>query len=77
MLNGVLEILMDVGLRPRSNWPWVVVSGLLALAIGVLLFVGFLSTAAWAVGLLFGINLLSSGLLMALFGLNGRKAARG
>ena len=54
-----------------------VVSGLLALAVGVLLFVGFPSTAAWAVGLLFGINLLSSGLSMALFGLNGRKAARG
>ena len=77
VLNGVLEIVMGVALRPRSNWPWVVVSGLLALAVGVLLFVGFPSTAAWAVGLLFGINLLSSGLSMALFGLNGRKAARG
>ena len=76
VVNGALEAYMGIRLRPRSNWWWPVVSGVLALVIGVLLWVGWPSTAAWAVGLLFGINLLSSGVSMVAVALNGRNAAR-
>ena len=76
VVNGVLEVLMGFGLRPRPNWWWPVVSGALALAVGALLWLGWPSTAAWAIGLLFGLNLLSSGLSMLLLALNGRNASR-
>src|SRR5699024_11490993 len=77
VVDGIFEIYMGVRLRDRRRWWWPVVSGILAVAVGVLLWVGWPSTAAWAVGLLFGINLLSSGLSTVLVALNGRDAARG
>lgn len=76
VINGIFEVFMGVRLRGRGRWWWPVVSGVLAFAVGVLLWLGWPSTAAWAVGLLFGINLLSSGLSMVLVALNGREAAR-
>jgi len=77
VVDGIFEIYMGVRLRDRRRWWWPVVSGILAVAVGVLLWVGWPSTAAWAVGLLFGINLLSSGLSTVLVALNGRDAAHG
>ncbi|WP_343749945.1 HdeD family acid-resistance protein [Halococcus dombrowskii] len=76
VFNGVLEIFMGLRLRSRPNWWWPIASGVLALAVGVLLWIGWPSTAEWAIGLLFGVNLLSSGLSMVFLALNGRRAAR-
>lgn len=59
--QGVLELMMAFMLRSHGAWVWVLISGLLALLIGVMIFVHLPSSAAWAIGLLAGINLLSSG----------------
>lgn len=61
MAQGILEIGMSMKLRPHDGWVWVLVSGLIALAVGVLIFAQLPSSAVWAIGLLVGINLISSG----------------
>lgn len=71
LVDGVVEIVMGIQLRGEPRWGWVVASGVLSLLVAVLLWVGFPSTAAWAVGLLFGINLLGTGIAMVLLGRSG------
>ncbi|KTG08433.1 hypothetical protein AUR64_19055 [Haloprofundus marisrubri] len=75
-VDGLVEIVMGLRLRPDANWGWLVASGVLGLVVAGLLFVGFPSTALWAVGLLFGINLLASGISMVMVAMDGRDHAR-
>lgn len=49
------------GLREVRGWGWSALSGALSILLGVLLFLGLPATAAWALGLLFGIDLLFLG----------------
>lgn len=61
IIEGVMEIGMGYRLRPKGGWVWLVVSGIIAIAAGILVLLGLPSTATWAIGLLVGINLIFSG----------------
>lgn len=75
VVSGAVEVVMALRLRSQPRWIWLLVSGALSLLLAVLLWLGFPSTAAWAVGLLVGINLLSTGLAMVGVALSGRATA--
>jgi uncharacterized membrane protein HdeD (DUF308 family) len=62
IVNGVLEIGMGFRLRDRSGWFWMLLSGIIGVILGVWLFIGLPETATWAIGLVVGINLVTSGL---------------
>ncbi|HKF95973.1 MAG TPA: hypothetical protein VKB96_15550, partial [Gammaproteobacteria bacterium] len=53
---------------------WLIASGILGLIIGVLLLLGWPSTAMWAIGILAGINFIFTGI--ALLALASRSKAR-
>lgn len=72
---GIVEIGMGLSMRSEPRWGWPVLSGVISLILAGLLWVGFPSTALWAVGLLFGISLLSSGLSLVGIALVARKAS--
>jgi len=72
---GIVEVVGGVLLRPAPGWSWTVVGGVVSLLLAVLLWGGFPSTAAWAIGLLVGIQLLSTGLLLVALGYLDRGAA--
>lgn len=61
VVQGILEACMAFRMRPHAGWVWMLFSGLIAIAAGVLIFDNLPSAAVWAIGLLVGINLLSSG----------------
>ena len=44
-----------------ARWAWMLVSGALDLILGGLIFLGLPATAAWAIGLLVGINMVFGG----------------
>jgi uncharacterized membrane protein HdeD (DUF308 family) len=48
--------------RPKKGWGWLAFNGFATLAMGTLLIAGLPSTALWAIGLLLGINFLTSGI---------------
>ena len=77
LAEGVLEVIMAVRVRPHEGWGWLLLSGLVAIAAGVLIAAELPASAAWAIGLLTGINLLSSGVSFVALALAGRRAGRG
>jgi uncharacterized membrane protein HdeD (DUF308 family) len=58
--QSIFQMLMAFTLHPQDGWVWLLTAGLLALAIGLMIFMQMPSSIMWAVGLLTGINLLSS-----------------
>src|SRR6185436_18482752 len=74
---GVLEVIMAVRVRPHEGWVWLLLSGLIAVAVGVLIATELPSSAVWAIGLLTGINLLSTGVSFVVLALAGRRAGHG
>lgn len=73
--QGVLEFVMGFRLRPQEGWGWVLVSGLIAFAVGALIFAQLPSSAVWAIGLLVGINMISSGWAYLFLGLAASRRA--
>lgn len=59
--QGILEVVMAFRIRPQEGWFWVLISGLIAFAVGILIFGHLPTSAIWAIGLLVGINMISSG----------------
>jgi len=76
LAEGVLEVIMAARVRPHEGWGWLLLSGLVAIAVGVLIAAELPASAAWAIGLLTGINLLSSGVSFVALALAGRRAGR-
>lgn len=73
LMEGVLSIL--VGLRSSAhvpNWGWLVFSGLCSFAAGVVILFGWPWTASWTLGLMIGLNLLSTGLALLMLSRSAR-----
>lgn len=76
VVDGVVEIVMGFQARPAPGAWWVVASGAISLLLAGLLWVGLPATALWAVGLLFGVNLLVTGVSMMRVARGGQRASR-
>ena len=75
IVEGVLEFIMGFRMRPHEGWGWVVFSGLVAVAAGLLIALSLPASAVWALGLLAGINLLFSGWSFIYLALGGKRAS--
>lgn len=65
LLEGVLSISFGLSLRGLvSGWVGMVLSGAMALIIGLIVLSGWPGTAGWILGLLVGVNFLSTGLAL-------------
>lgn len=72
--EGVFETIMAFRVRPHEGWVWLLLSGIAALAVGVIIAMGLPESSIWAIGLLVGINLLFSGWSYIFLALAGRRA---
>ena len=61
IIGGMARIVFALTIRPLPDWGWVLASGVIGVLLGVYLFASLPLTAAWLLGLLFGIQLLSEG----------------
>jgi uncharacterized membrane protein HdeD (DUF308 family) len=73
LAEGVLEVIMAWRVRPHEGWGWLLLSGLVAAAVGIMIAMGLPSSATWAIGLLTGINLLMTGASFIALALAGRR----
>ena len=64
LVSGIVELVVGIQQRGQPYWLVTAGSGVISLVLAALLWTGFPSTAAWALGLLLGLNLLASGIAM-------------
>lgn len=77
IIEGAASIMFALDHRREltGRWGWMLVSGIIDLALAMMIFAGLPSTAAWAVGLLVGINMLFGGAALIAMALHARNAA--
>lgn len=61
ILQGVIQAALAFRLKPRDGWGWILFASIVAIVAGFMLITGLPSKAAWAIGLLAGISMISSG----------------
>jgi uncharacterized membrane protein HdeD (DUF308 family) len=61
-VQGVIELRMGATHRAARGWVWMLLSGGASLGLALLLVLGLPGTAMWALGLLMGLNFLTSGI---------------
>ena len=78
-IEGVVSIMfaLDHKRELSGRWGMMLVSGLVDLVLAVLIIAGLPSTAAWAIGLLVGINMVFGGTALIAMALHARNAATG
>jgi len=75
VLEAIGKILFALDLRKHShNWSWVLATAILDLFLAALIFAGWPSTAAWAIGLLVGVNMIFFGVSLIMISLAARGA---
>ena len=74
IVGGMARIVFALTIRPFPDWGWVLASGVVGVLLGVYLFASLPLTAAWLLGLLFGIQLLCEGAALSYMTWKVRKA---
>ena len=77
--EGIFQIAAAVRYRDAfpDSWGWMVTSGIADLILAGLLISGWPGTAVWALGLIAGVNLMTSGLAITMAALAGRSLVKG
>ena len=77
LIEGVVSIMfaLDHKRELSGQWGWMLMSGIIDLVLAMMIFAGLPSTAAWAVGLLVGINMIFGGTALIAMALHARKSA--
>lgn len=77
IVEGVASIMfaLDHKRELSGQWGWMLASGVVDLILAVMIFAGLPSTAAWAIGLLVGINLVFGGTALIAMALRARNLA--
>jgi uncharacterized membrane protein HdeD (DUF308 family) len=74
IVEGIFQIAASLSYRDvfPDSWGWMLASGIVDLILAALIIKGWPSTASWALGLIVGINLFSSGLAVIMVALAGK-----
>jgi uncharacterized membrane protein HdeD (DUF308 family) len=77
IIEGVASIMFALEHKRElsGRWGWMLVSGIIDLVLAVLIFAHLPSAAAWAIGLLVGINMVFGGSALIAMALHARTAA--
>jgi uncharacterized membrane protein HdeD (DUF308 family) len=78
IVEGVFQIVASLSYRDvfPDSWVWMLASGIVDLILAALIIKGWPSTATWALGLIVGINLITSGAAIIIVALAGRSLVR-
>jgi uncharacterized membrane protein HdeD (DUF308 family) len=77
IIEGVASIMfaLDHKRELSGRWGWMLASGIIDLVLAAMIFAGLPSTAAWALGLLVGVNMVFGGAALIGLSLDARKEA--
>lgn len=75
VFEGVWKIASSFSYRPTPGWTWMLLSGVLSLILGLIIWNQWPVSGMWAVGLLVGLDLLSTGISMVVLASALRRVA--
>ena len=77
-VEGIASIMYALEHRRElsGRWEWMLISGIVDLLLAGIIFAGFPGTAAWALGLLVGINMIFGGVALVGIAAHARSAGR-
>jgi uncharacterized membrane protein HdeD (DUF308 family) len=73
LIEGVLDIVLFVKMRPMQGSNWVLIDGIVTLLLGLLIYMQWPSSSLWAIGTLVGISMIFSGVARVMMSLAVRK----
>lgn len=73
LLEGIFDIAMFLRLRAIERSSWVLLDGIVTLILGLMSYMQWPSTAAWALAVLVSVSLITSGLTCVMLSLATRK----
>jgi uncharacterized membrane protein HdeD (DUF308 family) len=74
LVEGILNIVLFFKMRPMHGSTWVLVDGIITLLLGLMIYMQWPSSSAWAIGTLVGIGMIFSGVARVMMSLAVRKA---
>jgi len=76
--EGLIQTITSIAYRKAMSgtWGWMLVSGIADLVLAAIIIQGWPQTAVWALGLLVGVNLITSGWAVAMAAIAGRNVAQ-
>ena len=75
LIEGVLDIVLFVKMRSVGGSTWVLLDGIITLLLGLMIYMQWPSSSAWAIGTLVGVSMIISGVTRVMMSLAVRKAA--
>ena len=73
LIEGILDIVLFVKMRPMRGASWVLLDGIVSLLLGLMIYMQWPSSAAWAIGTLVGVSLIVSGVSRVMMSMAVRK----
>jgi uncharacterized membrane protein HdeD (DUF308 family) len=73
---GAMRLVMAIQHRGHPGWGWVLLAGALAVALGVMVLLGWPESSLWVIGLFVSIELIFNGWSLVFLALAARAAAR-
>jgi uncharacterized membrane protein HdeD (DUF308 family) len=74
LVEGILDIALFFQMRSLRGSSWVLVDGIVTLLLGLLIYLQWPSSSAWAIGTLVGVSMIISGVTRVMLSLAVRKA---
>jgi uncharacterized membrane protein HdeD (DUF308 family) len=75
LIEGILNIVLYVKMRPIHGSIWVLIDGIITLLLGLMIYMQWPSSSAWAIGTLVGVSLIISGVARVAMSLGVHEAA--
>ena len=75
--SGVAEIMLALKIKPIDGWVWTLITGILSIALGIMIWSQFPLSGLVAIGVILGIKLCFNGLMLIMLGTGASRAAKG
>jgi uncharacterized membrane protein HdeD (DUF308 family) len=73
LIEGILNIILFFKMRSLRGSSWMLVDGIITLLLGLMIYIQWPSSTAWAIGILVGVSMIMSGISRVMLTLAVRK----
>jgi uncharacterized membrane protein HdeD (DUF308 family) len=74
LIEGILNVILFFRMRATHGSTWVLVDGIITLLLGLMIYMQWPSSSAWAIGVLVGVSMIISGVTRVMLSLSVRRA---